>query len=186
MENKENDNIIDNDFKEMLTSETISIAGGILAGIILATYIDKLFLIPGMLILIPGLLELRGSISGSYAARLTSGMFLKVIDPKKPNKKIMKGNIAATFFLATLSALILGIMATIATYIFTGQTHLEIILIAIAASVTANFIEIPIVTAITLYIFKKGHDPNNIMGPFVTTIGDINSIICLLIIVTLI
>jgi cation transporter-like permease len=33
----------------------------------------------------------------------------------------------------------------------------------------------------TFYFFKKGHDPNNVMGPFVSSLGDVTSVISLLI-----
>ncbi|MEM4261902.1 MAG: magnesium transporter [Candidatus Diapherotrites archaeon] len=173
--------IIDNNLIEIMASQAISVGGGLIAGTILATQIDKIFLIPGMLILVPGLLEIRGSISGTFASRLTSGMFLKIINPKKPNKKIMIGNIIATFVLAIISSLVLGTIATIGTLLITNELHIELIAIAIIASFLANIIEIPLAIAVTFYLFEKGHDPNNIIGPFITTTGDITSIACLLI-----
>jgi len=57
----------------------------------------------------------------------------------------------------------------------------KIILMPLVAGVIANLIEIPLTLFATFYLFKKGHDPNNIIGPFVTTTGDITSIISLLI-----
>src|SRR3989338_5445908 len=76
-------NVIDKSFKEIFSSQIVSLFGGLIAGIILAVYSDKIFLIPGMLILLPGFLEMRGNISGSFASRLSSGLFLRVIDPHK-------------------------------------------------------------------------------------------------------
>src|SRR3989338_3592363 len=93
---------LDTSFREIFAAQMVSIFGGLIAGILLAIYTDKILLIPGMLILLPGLLEMRGNISGSFASRLSSGLFLGIIKPNKFNTKIIKGNLLASFLLAIL------------------------------------------------------------------------------------
>ncbi len=70
-------------FKEILFSQIISIIGGLIAGTFLAVHTDQLLLVPGLFILLPGFLEMRGSISGTLSARLSSGLFLGVIKPNR-------------------------------------------------------------------------------------------------------
>ena len=53
------------DFREIVSAEFISITGGLMAGLILSFMLDKIYLVPGLFILIPGFLEMRGSLSGS-------------------------------------------------------------------------------------------------------------------------
>src|SRR3989338_1533373 len=98
----------DKNFREIFSSQSVSIIGGLIAGILLAAYIDKLLLIPGMLILLPGFLEMRGNISGSLSARISSGLFLKVINPEKSNSRIVRGNITASFLLVLLVTFSIG------------------------------------------------------------------------------
>ena len=69
---KKREKVIDKDFFEISVSELISVTGGIIAGIFLLGLIDKLSLIPGLLILLPGFLEMHGNISGSLTGRLVS------------------------------------------------------------------------------------------------------------------
>ena len=152
-----------------------------ISGTILAVYTDNILLIPGMLILLPGFLEMRGNISGSLAARLTSGLFLGIVNPKKIKSKIVKGIVIASFLLVLLISFILGLIAFLFNYFAFSIYTPNLILIALIAGVIANIIEIPISLFFTFYFFRKGHDPNNIMGPFVTTTGDITSILALLI-----
>lgn len=174
-------NFIDHNFKDILLSHLASVIGGLIAGVILAVYTDKILLIPGMLILLPGFLEMRGNISGTFASRLSSGLFLKIIKPNKLNTKIIKGNLLASSLLVILICLSLGIIAFLFDFILLKVWMPEIILLALIAGLIANLIEIPLTLIATFYLFKKGHDPNNIMGPFVTSTGDITSIISLLI-----
>jgi mgtE-like transporter len=173
--------IFDKGFREIFSSQIISIMGGLIAGIIIAIYMDKLLFIPGMLILLPGFLEMRGNISGSFASRLSSGLFLGIIKPDKFKTKIIKGNLLASFLLAVIISLALGLVAFLLTYFIFKVFILEIILLPLIAGIIANAIEIPLTLIVTFYLFKKGHDPNNIMGPFVTSTGDITSVISLII-----
>jgi mgtE-like transporter len=173
--------LFDKSFKEILSSQLVSIAGGLIAGFVLAVTTDKLLLIPGMLITLPGFLDMRGNISGSLASRLSSGLFLGVIKPNKFKTKIIKGNVTASFIMAAIISLFLGLIAfmfnNLVLHIFTPN----IIMIFLIAGLIASAIEIPVAIFLTFYFFKRGHDPNNILGPFVTSSGDITSILSLLI-----
>ena|SRR3989338_8418562 len=173
--------IFDKNFREMFSFQIVSIIGGMIAGTLLAVYTDKLLLIPGMLILLPGFLEMRGNISGSFASRLSSGLFLGIIKPDNFKTKIIKGNLSASFFLAIFASFILGLVAFLSTFFILHTFTLKIIFLPLIAGIIANAIEIPLTLFITFYLFRRGHDPNNIMGPFVTSTGDITSILSLLI-----
>lgn len=173
--------IFDSSFKEMFSSQLVSIFGGLIAGSVLAAFTNQVLLIPGMLILLPGFLEMRGNISGAFASRLSSGLFLGVIKPDKFNTHIIRGNLLASFALAMVVSLFLGIVASAFTFLVFGYFSRKIILLPVIAGVIANAIEIPLTLFVTFYLFKKGHDPNNIMGPFVTSTGDITSILAILI-----
>lgn len=173
--------VFNKDFKEILSFQIVSIIGGLIAGIILAIYTDKLLLIPGMLLTLPAFLDMRGNISGSLASRLSSGLFLKVIKPDTIRTKIIRGNIYASILLAIIVSLFLGLI----TFIFNNFVlHVytpNVIGLFFIAGLIANIIEVPLTIVLTFYFFKKGHDPNNILGPFVTSSGDITSVVSLLI-----
>jgi mgtE-like transporter len=139
-----------------------------------------MLLIPGMLVLLPGFLEMRGNISGSFASRLSSGLFLGVINPNKIKAHIIKGNLIGSFLQAIIVSFCLGLIVFFFNFFVLGVFMPKIILVPLLAGIVANAIEIPLTLLMTLNLFKRGHDPNNIMGPFVTTTGDITSIIALI------
>lgn len=176
----------DRNFREIFVSQVVSVIGGLIAGTVLAVYVNKIFLIPGMFILLPGFLEMRGNISGSFASRLSSGLFLGVVSPHKYRTRILSGNLVASFLLAVIVCLALGLLAFIFNYIAFQIITPEVFVIALVAGMIANAIEIPLTLFFTFYFFKKGHDPNNIMGPFITSTGDVTSVIALLIAVAVI
>ena len=174
------------EFKDMFAAEIISMTGGLLAGTLLAIYIDKILLIPGLFILLPGFLEMRGNISGALAARLGTALDLKKIPAIISKNGDVKQNILATFVEVLVVALSLAAVAYVITYFIFGSATLLIFWIAIIAALISNFIEVALTTYTTFWLFKKGHDPNDIMGPYVTTTGDIVSVASLLLAITIV
>ncbi len=171
--------VFNGDFREILASQLVSIAGGMIAGIALVFFTGKLYLLPGILIVIPGFFEMRGAISGSFSSRLSSGLFLGVINPKKLNTDLIHANLIASFALAIFVSLVLGVIACVFTYFISGIFFPELIAVTLLAGIISNSIEIPIALFATFYLFREGHDPNNIMGPFITSVGDVVGIISL-------
>ena len=172
---------IDRDFREIFISEIISISGGLLAGMFLLNLLNKQHLLSGLFILLPGFLEMHGNIFGSLAARLGTLLHTKHIKPIFKFNKILTINIWATILLMFIVSSFLGIVAYFLNlYIFNTNTPVLILLTFIAA-VIALLIEIPLTIATTFWFFKKGYDPDDIMGPYVTTTGDVISIVSILI-----
>jgi len=172
---------LDKDFREIFIAEIISMSGGLLAGSILAAYINQILLIPGLLILLPGFLEMRGNISGSLSSRIGTALDMKQIPTQIKGNKVVWPNMLASFVETIVVALSLAAVAYVVTYILFGTATLEIFPLALIAAVLANTIEATLTLYTTFWLFKKGLDPNNVMGPYVTTTGDIISVVSLLI-----
>lgn len=174
------------DFDEILSGELISLTGGLFTGFMLTFATNKLDLIPALFILFPGFMEMRGNISGSLASRIASGLYVGVMKHKLERRKIIIGNVIAAFLLVTTISLFLGMLAYYVGLDFFGIDAPNIIMISLVAGLISNAIEIPLTLTTTLSIFKRGHDPNNIMGPYVTSTGDIISVFSLLIAIAVI
>lgn len=166
------------EFEEILVSEFISVTGGVLAGALIATYLDKIALVPGLLILLPGFLAMRGNISGSLAARIGAALHLGLL---KKHPGLLHRNVWAAFTLSIMVSIILGAVAYAGTWLFFHIHHPKIILVSVIASIISNVILIPLTTRATIWLFDHGHDPDNIMGPYITTVGDIVSVVSLII-----
>ena len=106
------------DMKEMLSSEFVAMTGGLIVGLILASYTNQLELVPGILILFPGFLEMRGNISGTLSARLSAGLFLGKLKPRLQNSGILKSNIIASFAQVLIVSFVLGLVSFFAINIF--------------------------------------------------------------------
>ena len=172
------------DFYEILSSELVATTGGIISGTLLAIFTDKIFLIPGLLVLLPGFLQLKGAIAGTLAARLGTELHLKKIVPGKKSKLITENNIAS-FILMFFVSLLLGVIAYFMTFFVFRENHPVLMLIPLVAAIISSVILFPFTTKLTIWLYKNHHDPDNVMGPYVTSLGDIESVIALLIAVVI-
>ena len=170
-----------NDLKEISIGEIISITVGLIAGTALAIYVDWIELVPGLFILLPGFLEMRGNISGSLSARLSSALHLGSLKPRIKNTKILRENLIATITLVILVSLLLGIIAYFAGLWFFHINNMKIIYVSIIAALVSNVFMIPLTVYFCFWLYRHGHDPDNIMGPYITSIGDFVSIVSLLV-----
>lgn len=178
--------IFTKDFKEIFFTQIVSITGGLLVGTFLAFALDKVYLIPGFFILLPGLLDMRGSVSGSLAARLSAGLHLGVIKPKVLINRITIGNIKAALLITIIVSFLIGLVAYFVNFFLFDINYPKMILISLFAGLLSNVIEIPLTVLLTFWLFKRGFDPNNIMGPYISTSGDISTVVSLLIAIVII
>lgn len=169
------------EFYEIFFSEFVSITAGLIAGLILLNIKNSLEFVPSLLILLPGFLELHGNLFGSLAARLSVALHFRKLKPELNHNKIFVSNIMATIFLAVIVSFILGIVAYLLTKIIFGISAINIIFIALIAMFFSLILEIPLTVFATFWLFKKGLNPDDIMGPYVTTLADIISVVTILI-----
>ncbi|MBI2583789.1 MAG: magnesium transporter [Candidatus Aenigmarchaeota archaeon] len=174
------------ELSDIFHSQMLALTLEMFAGIFIAISLDKILLIPGLLILIPGFMEMRGNISGTLSARLSSGLILGRVKPKWHRSKILRGNLIASFALVIADSIILGLAAWLVTLVVFGFSSMSVIWIALGAGIISNIIQVPLVVHMTFWLFKRGHDPNDIMGPYVTAMGDVFSTLSLFLMVILI
>ncbi len=167
------------EFNQILIAELISITGGLIAGYLLTIITKGISVIPGMLVMLPGFLELRGNISGSLSARISSGLHLGVI--KNIKSELIRKNVIAAITLTITTSIMIGLISY--TYnIITGVNDAKIIVITILSALLSSAIMIPLTIISAIKMFNKGLNPDNIMGPYVTTLGDVVSLISLIIV----
>lgn len=174
---------MDKETGEILSSEIVAIVGGVIAGLILSIFIKRLELVPGVLILLPGFLGMRGNISGSLAARIGSSLHLGTLKPEFKNTRILRDNILAGLTLAVIVSLFLGFIAYFFTMFVFRVDYPIIILISLLAGLISNFVQMPVTVIVSFYLFSRGYDPDNIMGPYITTLGDVISVVSLLLVI---
>lgn len=171
---------MDRELKEILAAEFVSITGGVLAGIFLVVAKKTILATPGIFILLPGFLGLRGNISGTLAARLGSQLHLGRLKPKFSRQEKLTANVLAAVFLSLVVSLTLGILAFLFTQIRFSKSDPKILIISLLAAFFSNLLMLPATITCCFLLFKKGFDPDNIMSPLISTLGDVICVVSLI------
>jgi len=159
----------------------------LLSGGFLGSLTEEFKTIPGLLILLPPLLGLRGNIGASLASRLSSALHLGYIKPNKMTKSL-RTNIYASIFLTFLMSLLLGIFSW-TTCFFIGAVCISLfafVTISMIAGVISSMFLILITIFIAQVSFRKGLDPDNVTTQSIGSLGDIITIITFVVTVKLV
>ncbi len=155
--------------------------GGIVAGSTLGVMADILQNIPGLIVVIPAIIALRGNISTAFGSRLGSAYHLGIIDAENMWNDELKQNIIGSLVLSFLISIIIGILAYGTTILFFDihPDPFKLISIVLLAGVISAIILTLMTIVITFIVFKRGYDPDNITGPALATFGDIVTMFCI-------
>ena len=153
----------------------VSAAVSSVAGIYLGSVRENLLLIPGLMVLLPSIIHIRGSIAGVLASRLSSAMHLGEFSVDFGEGSVLGDNIRVSFVVTILIAFVLGIFAYVASRIFgypvIGVT--DLVLISVVTGILAGTVVTGITLLIALASYRYGLDLDMIAAPTVTTFGDI-------------
>lgn len=161
--------------KESLLALLICAIGDLCAGVILGKMTFFLETFPGLLVIIPGAIGMRGNIFGSFASRLSTNLHIGIISPKFEFSEELNHNIFSSFVLTLVLSLFLAIVAKILCIIFNqpSMSLIDFILISVIAGVISNLIMLPITMFVSFKSFQHGWDPDNITSPIIAAFGDL-------------
>lgn len=161
--------------KESFIALLICALGDLFAGIVLGNMTFFLKAFPGLLVIIPGAIGMRGNIFGSFASRLSTNLHIGIVSPKFELSEQLNNNIISSFVLTLVLSLFLAIIAKIFCIIFNFESIslIDFILISIIAGVVSNIIMLPLTMLISFKSFKHGWDPDNITTPIIAAVGDL-------------
>ena len=161
--------------KEGLIALLICAIGDLIAGIILGKMTFFLEAFPGLLVVIPGAIGMRGNIFGSFASRLSTSLHIGLISPEFEFSEDLNNNIFSSFVLTLVLSIFLGIVAKIFCILLNYQSIslVDFILICTIAGIISNLIMLPITMFVSFKSFEHGWDPDNITSPIIAAFGDL-------------
>ena len=161
--------------KESFIALLICALGDLFAGIILGNMTFFLKAFPGLLVIIPGAIGMRGNIFGSFASRLSTNLHIGMISPKFERSEQLNSNIVSAFVLTMILSLFLAVLAKIFCLAFNFESIplVDFIFISIMAGVISNVIMLPITMFISFRSFNHGWDPDNVTTPVIAAVGDL-------------
>ena len=167
--------------REALPFELLATVGGVIAGIILSGMTSELEMIPGLIVIYPGVLGLRGNISSTLGSRLGSAIHMGLITDIDRNNPELTNNITGSLLLGFIMAILLGFLGHFVTLAlgFESAGAFKLILICAISALTSGVILSFVAVLLAIGMFRFGFDPDNVVTPSIATIGDIVSMFML-------
>ncbi|MBS7278443.1 MAG: magnesium transporter [Candidatus Freyarchaeota archaeon] len=155
--------------------------GGIVAGFTVAYQLDVFQLSNWALAIYPGILTVRGMISGLLSGRLGSALHLGTAYPRLlGNTKDFYLLFKAAIVLTLVSCFVISLVSVFVGVFFWGLTFGDFwdILVVVSSTMFLGLALSLITVQVSFISFKKGLDPDVITYPVMSTVADIFITLC--------
>ncbi|MFC7133541.1 MULTISPECIES: magnesium transporter [Salinibaculum] len=170
-------------YREGLPALAASAVGGLLAGVVLGGMRAEFRAVPGLLVLVPALLATRGNVYGSLGARLATGLHQGLVAPelRGADARLYRA-VAAAILNGLLASSVAAVAAVAALTALGGEAAPLSILLAIAllAGLLSGIVLSVTVVVVVFAGYRRGYNPDTLVGPIVTTAGDVFGVAFLL------
>ncbi|MFX1482370.1 MAG: magnesium transporter [Promethearchaeota archaeon] len=174
-------------FRETLPVVLGATIGELLAGFVLGGMQESLMLLPGLIVLIPAVLDLRGCISSALGSRLGSALHLGIVGWDKGMNSELRANIQAALLLSGATSLFVGAVAYLVNTALKLPTvgFVGLVTISFVSGILAAVTQVTITVIVSFTSYRRGLDPDNITIPAMATIGDILGVMFIFLVASL-
>lgn len=162
-------------FRLGLAALTLSSLADILAGITLGYMTNTLELLPGLIILIPAAIGMRGNIFGAVGSRLGTALHIGTFELSLKRGSVLRQNLQSSLLLTMFMSFIMGVLAKLVSEMLgVGNVSLSaFVFISMIGGVLAGLVLVLINLLVAYIGFKRDWDIDNISAPIITAAGDI-------------
>lgn len=170
-------------YRESIAILGVSLLGGLFAGGVLGSgpMREAFTQFPGLLLLLPAFLATRGNVYGAFGARLSSGLHQGLIDPEFEFDERLLNAVVASFvngigISVLIGALSWGILQAVGRE---SARLTELVGITFLSGLLTSVVLVFGLLVLVFGSYESGLDPDNLIGPVVTTLGDVFGVIFL-------
>lgn len=153
-----------------------SSGGDLLAGLTLAGMTDSLERLPGLLILVPAAIGMRGNIFGALGSRLGSSIHAGTFRLSRRLDTVVGQNLAASLLLSIIVSLALAGIAKAVAVGFGVQGAISLadfVVISVVGGLISSVFVAMITVGVAGASVRRNWDMDNVASPIVTAAGDI-------------
>ncbi len=169
-------------YREAIPILFIALGGGLFAGVVLEGMVESVERFPGLLVMVPVFLATRGNVYGALGGRISSGLHQGLLPPAFERNDRLVNAVLASFINGIGISIVIGVVTWLALLVlgWPAAALYELVGIMLIAGVLTSVV---LIFGLLLLIFagyKRGYDPDNLVGPIVTTLGDIFGMVFML------
>jgi mgtE-like transporter len=156
----------------------ISTAAGFVAGITLAHLTGTLESLPGLLVLIPAAVGMKGTIFGAIGARLGTANAAGVLEITLEPGGVLRRNVDVAILTTFSSSIWLAVLARFASGAFgiTSISVWKLAVISIVGGAIGSVLILAITVGLSALSYRLGWDLDSVSTPMVTALGDMTTL----------
>ena len=159
-------------------NSSTSLVAGAFLGALVTTFEE----LPGLLVMVPAAIGLRGNIFSTFGNRISTAIHTGTFTTRIKRDTVLGQNVMAAMSLTIVMSLVLAVVARIVSLAFGiggAIGILELALISIVGGVLASLVVLGASVLLALASVRRDWDLDNLVAPSVSTLGDVITIPCL-------
>ena len=170
-------------YRESVGILSVSLLGGLFAGAVLGSepMREAFRQYPGLLLLLPAFLATRGNVYGAFGARLSSGLHQGLIRPELTYDERLFNAVVASFVNGIGISVVIGVLSWAVLQALGRESArlVELVGITLVSGVLTSVVLVFGLMGLVFGSYEFGLDPDNLIGPIVTTLGDVFGVVFL-------
>jgi len=160
-------------FRVSLPSLVVSLIIGFFGGTFLGKYLERIRRdYPGLLIILPGMMGLRGNVFSAMASRFSTMLYIGELEPSVKERKVLE-NVVIAMLLSLIPVSLLWAIGVIRGIRYHA---LEILFIVVGSTILISLLLGYFTAGITILAFRRDVDPDSLAAPLVASMGDLLTI----------
>lgn len=160
--------------RQGMVALVLSTLASFVAGLTLGAITGTLEELPGLFILIPASVGMRGVISGATGARLGTSIAAGLFDVSWRRGGVLRHNAIVGLVLTLLSSVYVALLARLSALVF-GEPSIplpDLITISVVGGTLGSVLVLIAAIALAVVSFRRGYDLDAVGTPVITAVGD--------------
>src|SRR5215510_13853341 len=153
----------------------ISSGGDLLAGLTLGSITGTLEALPGLLVLVPAAIGMRGNVFGALGSRLSTAIHTGTFQLSRRRDTVVGQNLAASISLSLSISLVLAVLAKVISVGFGVENTISVadfVVISVVGGFLSSIVVMVITVGVATLSVRRDWDLDNVAAPIVTAAGD--------------
>ena len=162
--------------RQGLVALVLSTLAGFVAGLTLSSITSTLSMLPGLFVLIPAAVGMRGTIFGAIGARLGTSTHAGLFEATLRRDGVLAENIDVAILTTLSSSLYLAALARLMMAALPGEASSislwDLVTISVVGGLLGSVVILAITVGLSLLSYRRGYDLDAVSTPMVTALGD--------------
>jgi mgtE-like transporter len=153
----------------------ISSGGDLVTGVTFATISNTLYLLPGLIVLVPAAIGMRGNVFGALGSRLGTMIHTGTFRVSRRTDTQVGQNLSGAILSSLATAALLAVLAKLMCEMLLKTPSISIadfMVVSVIGAILSSVVVLVLTVAVAAYCANRDLDLDNVAAPIVTAAGD--------------